>query len=253
MANNVHKAKKGYMFNQESGKLESYELIGVKFRDNHDECEYTFKLGGVEKTIVSTKMEIYADEDCFKRHEIMPPGNLDVWEISTCIAGYRRGCIYRFHNGQAEKVSAEDIELYYDAQTESVSVVDGTKYYESKEECYLWNDIVVVEEDGTERIVEALGKKVQLTDEQKKLVEQLNDNFKALHELGVRFAYDVDYGKLKCLNTNNIHYEGVSYCNDYDNEEFTDLTKCATTLELYISYLGCDDLLIGKKKSSNQE
>lgn len=250
MANNVNKRKNGYMFNQKSGKLESYELIGVKFRDNQDECVYTFILGGVEKTLSTNKIYLYENEEDFKRQKQMPEINLENWEINRYIRGYHSGFVYRF-NGQAEKIHVEDIELYYNAKSNSVSVVDGTEYYESMEDCYLWNDIVVVEEDGTERVVEALATKVQLTDKQTEIVKQLTANLKALHKLGVEFAYDSESGFLKCLNVNNIHYEGVRYSGDFDEDEdeSTDITKCATTIDFNISYLGYDDLLLGKREN----
>ena len=153
-----------------------------------------------------------------------------------------------FIDGKPTDLPTSDILLTFHAKGHRVT--SDIKTYESLEELYIYNDLHVIEEDCSERIVECPATKLKLTDEQEKLINELKDTFIKLKQAKCTIYYDTDWNNLLAINTEKIQPE-IEYHNNADDGRI-DVTKCAIPIlerGEYINYMNCDDsILIGKEK-----
>ena len=127
-------AKEGFYFNEETKKLEAYELIKAEFCLKVDEPTYYHcKLGGVDKVLKADHLVIFEDENCFKKGCAIPHSNpvpeRIFFRVLPTGSGYKT---WAFVDGIAKQIDASTIGLTYDGT--NVSISSGEKYYSSKEE-----------------------------------------------------------------------------------------------------------------------
>ena len=110
------------------------------------------------------------------------------------------------------------------------SIPDISKIYKTREECLAWNEYVISYEDGRKETRKGAGLLLQLTDEQKKAVENVSQALKYATELGVRFR--TLYGDCYAFNANELGkfetaYEGDEkyYKEDGMDEKFNIVRK----------------------------
>lgn len=244
---NIVTAKEGFYFNEETKKLESYELVKVEFTLAEDApvCYYC-KLGGVDKVIETDHLVLFANEAAFEHGNHF--GSVEVNKLHN----FRRalpynnntGKVWAFVDGVAKQIDATTVGLTFDGF--QVSVTSGEKYYATKSEVYKWHDYVVKEADGSERTVASPATLIGLTDEHKKLVNEWEALFAKMKEARLEFLYDTDSGYIKVFHRNENADIEVDY-SDFSDEGYTschDVTYCS---KVYATYFGDDDLWVKSK------
>jgi hypothetical protein len=75
-------------------------------------------------------------------------------------------------------------------------IADGhlpDKFWKSRDEAFSYNEYKVVDEDGEEFIEQGVNKRLALTDEQQKIVNELDAVFQKALDAGIHFIWDRDY------------------------------------------------------------
>lgn len=244
---NIVTAKEGFYFNEETKKLESYELVKAEFTLAEDTpVRYFCKLGGVNKVIETDHLFLFANEAAFKC------GNhIDSQDVTRC--GVNRvlpfntntGKTWAFVDGAAKQIDATTIGLTFDGFR--VSVTSGEEYYHSKSEVYMWHDYVVKDADGSERTVVAPANIIALTDEHKKLVDEWESLYDKMKEAGLRLLFDTETCELKIYHSNKNADIQIDYCN-LDEDGFAECREMTYCSKVSATYFCGDDGLWVKSK-----
>lgn len=246
MTNKINIQERGYVFNEQSGKLEAYEFKCANFKLGCNTIEYHCLLGGVETTFETDKeLRVFENEESFKVNQPMPQSFFSDWKAERLLPNYRNEPkTWGFIDGQAIEVDRNEVLLSVNADNDVV-VVDGTKYYRTREDVYKWNGIIVKDADGTERVVDCIAKKFALNEEQQALLTKLEETFKKLNESGVKLAYDCEQCEIVALNINNVPFECIGWIDEH--KDCYGANEFSTVLNIPIAYMGCDDDFMIKK------
>ena len=242
----IVKANEGYLFNETSKKLEKYELIKIEFAlDNDTPTRYFCKLGGVETVIENNRLPLFHGEDEFKRGNSIPSKDaIDNYQLRRILPTHDAGLIWAFEDGMAIEVDAKTIGLTY--QDGRTFISSGRKYYASKDEVFKYNDYIVKEADGTERVVVSPATKMALNDAQKSLVDKFKSLVREMREADMAFVYDASYGKVEIVNLANL--KSKSFEIDYRDHDEDDIDVSDFTIDAGItcSYTNDDDCIFAK-------
>ena len=198
--------KNGYLFNNESQKLEYFQFEKAEFSFHNGEVKYFGKLAGVD--VVLDDVLLYESEERFKQgqdcthKESISDGEYQMHKMA-----------WVFRNGKA--ISTPHDEKYVATKRYKVELANGERAYESSEEAYDFNDIVVKEADGTERVVECAASKCKLTETQELYLAQLFALVECMEKENLGFIYDARDGKVKVINTARIEKIEID-CGRYD-------------------------------------
>lgn len=244
-SNNVNTINKGYVFDEATKKLSSYELISADFHLGDEPVTYKCKLGGKETEITTSELKVYESDNDFKIGKTTSRAT-NSYHIKDVLPLKSKEVALAFIDGKPTDVPTSEILLTFHANGHRYT--SDTKTYKSLEDLYMFNDLHIIEEDGSERIVECPAAKLKLTDEQKKLVDVLRETFSELKKSKCTIYYDLDYNYLLAINT-----EKVNTVVDYHqhDEARLDVTECAVPIlerGEYISYINCDDSILIEKE-----
>lgn len=229
----------GYVFNEETKKLEYFTYEKAVFNFESGRVVYYGKLGGVDADIIAS--ERYKDEESFKRGMVF--GSKQTIRLDEV---QRRGLRYIFKDGKALPIPNNyDYEIgttYW-----SVKLANGERAYASMEEAYDFNDFIVKENDGTERVVKCAASKVALTDEQRVFIKQFNDLVAGIEQYGLGFIYDQRDGMVKVINKRLI--DKIEFdCDRYSDEGWSDIKDMYEGTDLKCSYTHDDEYINAKFK-----
>jgi hypothetical protein len=239
-------AKEGFYFNEETKKLESYELVKVEFTLAEDSPTYYHcKMGGVDKVIKTDHLVLFENEVAFEcGNFIRSTEAVHLPSIGRALP-WNNGLTWAFVDGMAKQVDATTIGLTYEDYT--VRVTSGEKYYSCKSEVYKWHDYVVKEADGSERTVVSPATLIGLTDEHKKLVSEWEALSKKMLEAGLEFLYCTESGRIMVFHRNKDADIEVDYT-DLSEDGFTACHDAVYRTDVNAIYLGCDDDIWVKSK-----
>jgi hypothetical protein len=239
-------AKDGFYFNEETKKLESYELVKAEFTLAEDSPTYYHcKLGGVDKVIKTDHLVLFENEVAFECGNFIRSTEVGHIRNIGRVLPWDNGLTWAFIDGMAKQVDATTIGLTYEDYT--VRVTSGEKYYSCKSEVYKWHDYVVKEADGSERTVVSPATLVGLTDEHKKLVSEWEALYDKMREAELEFLYDTDSGCIKVFHRNKDADIEVDY-SDYSSEGYTSCYDVAHRSHVGAIYFGDGDDLWVKSK-----
>lgn len=229
----------GYVFNEQSEKLEFFKYEKAVFNFESGIVKYFGKLGGVDSEITNAMR--YKSEEDFKR-------GITTNDTQTIKEEWlqRKGLRFIFKDGKAEEIS-QDADYEMGKSIWKVQLANGERAYNSIEEVYDFNDIVVKDEDGTERVVKCAAKKVELTDKQKMLVEQFNELVSSMVQEGIGFIHDESSGDIMVINKELIKCIEVD-CERYSDEGWTDILRMYKPTKLSCAYCN-DDLYVNAEFS----
>lgn len=115
---------------------------------------------------------------------------------------------YAFINGEPQRIDLTPCEIVYSYSNESYTILhDVTKegnFYRTREECLSFNTYRVMNEFGDFKERIGAGKLLMLDDDQKQLLKNFEDAFKALRESGT--AFFMTYDGLQVINKRNINF-----------------------------------------------
>lgn len=245
---NIITANKGFYFNEETKKLESYELVKVEFTLAEDAPTYYHcKLGGVDKVIKTDHLVLFENAAAFECGNHIHSKEVNgLHNFRTALPfNINTGWVWAFVDGMAKQVDAATIGLTYDGFR--VYVTSGEKYYGCKSDVYKWHDYVVKEADGSERTVVSPANIIALTDEHKKLVDEWESLYDKMTKAGLRLLYDTDSGDLRIYHKNDSADIQIDYCN-LDEEGFTECREIPYCSKVSATYFCGDDGLWVKSK-----
>ena len=231
--------KSGYVFNNESGKLEYFQFEKLEFNFYDGEVQYFGKLGGVD--VVLDDVKLYESEEKFKMGQ-------DCTHKETI-----RDTDYPFRNigwvFRDGKAIPTPLHTKYVATVRyKIALADGEKAYRSSEEAYDFNDIVVKESDGTERIVECAASKCKLTETQELYLTNLASLIEGMEKENLGFIYDERDGKVKVINKTRIERIETD-CERYDAcEGWADIQNMYVPTAIHCSYTHDDEYVNAKFK-----
>lgn len=231
--------KQGYVFNETSGKLESFEFIRCIFALSEDIPMTTYcKLGGIDAEIQGD-FAVYYCENSFKINRKVEWSEARNWELGRIFPNYNRndGKCWTFLNGRAElcDITSEMIEF----ADNKYSIVSGQIYYKCESDVYKYHDIIVKNADGSERIVESIATKMKFTPSQMSAIYDLRKAIEKVKGLGIRLSYDVESGIMGAYNSaiGNV-------IADYDEQdEYIDCHDVCEMITDDIMYICGEDLV----------
>ena len=231
--------KNGYLFNNESKKLEYFQFEKAEFSFHNGEVKYFGKLAGVD--VVLDDVLLYESEERFKQGQ-------DFTNKETINEGeyQMRKMAWVFRNGKA--IPTPHDEKYVATRRYLVELANGERAYKSAEEAYDFNDIVVKESDGTERVVECAASKCKLTETQELYLTQLASLIEGMEKENLGFIYDERDGDVKVINKTRIERIEMD-CDRYDAcEGWADVRNMYVPTSLHCSYTRDDEYVNAKFK-----
>lgn len=120
-------------------------------------------------------------------------------------------------DGEPTKKNIDVSHVEFDARTrKATNIVMPAEYYVSREECVKWNDITVVEEDGTKHVQKSARRSLMLTDEQQAIVDELCAILRKAEKANIRFGYHACEEDLTAINVTEHPNAAFGYCGDID-------------------------------------
>lgn len=228
----------GYVFNEASGKLESFEFIRCVFALSEDIPMTTYcKLGGIDAELQGD-FAVYDCENSFKANLIIKWVEAPIWWINQILPNYKsNGKCWTFNNGRAEliDITSEMIEF----ADNKYSIVSGRIYYKYESEVYKHHDIVVKNADGSERIVESIATKMKFTPSQMSAIYDLRKAIEKVKGLGIRLGYNGESGIMDAYNS-----AIGDVISDYDQQdEYIDCHNVCEMITDEIMYISGEDLV----------
>lgn len=221
----------GYLFNNESKKLEYFQFEKAEFSFHNGEVKYFGKLAGAD--VVLDDVLLYESEERFKQ------GQDCTKKVTISDNEYQmRKMAWVFRNGKA--IPTPNDEKYVVTKRHMVELANGERAYESSEEAYDFNDIVVKEADGTERVVECAASKCKLTETQESYLTQLASLIDGMKKENLSFIYDESDCKVKVINKTRI--DTIEHdCERYNAcEGWADIHNMYVPTAIHCAYT-CDD------------
>lgn len=209
MKTTITKEAKGYIFNQETKQLESYELISIRFKFTEENKTYKCLVAGVEKEIVTPFLRVYKTKEDFERENYS-----DLFIVNFKIVnedGYSlcredtNGDYYSWEyvNGEAVYQKLNDLEFIY--ENSRLDYFDKSrKFYITKEDLYKHHNYTIIESDGTQKEVVCLAKKLELTKVQQLLVDEYEDLMSRMKNANLTAVIDHDGNHTYFINRENI-------------------------------------------------
>ena len=187
--------EKGFIFNEETKRLESFELKKAEFQfADGTPIVYTAIIGGEERTFESDdEFKVYPSVEEFRNDSPYAPTIVSTGDYK--FRSYR----YAFDNGKAVAVDLHTEKFVF----ENGSVEPLRKCYQEKQDVYVFNDLVVCE-DGVERVVPCLKKLLALDDDQAELYGEFVSLIERMKGAGIKMFLNDWNGKLSVINARKV-------------------------------------------------
>ena len=163
--------------------------------------------------------------------------NYDYWMMENGMAVHKKGTaneilIHLDENGIVTNMESPDIP------------VDS---YESADECYSFNDITIINADGTRTVEHGIATLCMLTPYQQELMKQFEELNKKADECGLVLVHD--WNGMYAFNSSNVKDIEFNYENPDDEHEMIDLTNKAfkCTFNLVVQTSDDDALYVIRK------
>lgn len=166
---------------------------------------------------------------------------------------------YKLENGQIVKKNITDdlTEIVFQENDKIITNISTEGCYETKEALLAWEEINVSDEKGVRKSF-GIAKKLQLTDEQKQLIEKFKGVIQEMNEKNITMVYYPDIEDYILLNGNEVDLifdeekdfitkEGYEVANKIETLE---IYKSANALRFDALYMNCNSSIGYRKKKS---
>lgn len=232
--------EKGFVFNDETGKLESYEFVSAEFSFANNTIVYHCKLGGKDVEIHDGGLRVYESTEKYEQGIEAMLYTITDYQFRALNVNTSTRTAWVFEDGEAVERSVNDLVFVLDSN-HKLSIKDGTKLYKTREDVFKHNDYVMVDEQGVEHVVESIATKMQMTDAQMVAIQNLKNAIDALQQNNIRLYYDGDCEQLIAFNHNNTDDSYIGYAPDME-EDYQSVYDFHETIA-NVGYIGCDDTL----------
>lgn len=237
--------EKGFVYNDETGKLESYEFVSAEFSFANNTIVYHCKLGGKDVEIHDGGLSVYESTEKYEQGIEAMPFTIMEYQFRDLNINTKTRTAWVFEKGKAVEKSINDI-IFVFKSNHGLSIKDGIELYATREDVFKLNDYVMVDEQGVEHVIESIATKMKMTDAQMVAIQNLKDAIDTLRLNNIRLYYDGDCEQLIAFNCNNSDDSYIGYAPEMeeDYQSVYDFHETIVSLE----YIGCDDTLCMKFK-----
>lgn len=232
--------EKGFVFNDETGKLESYEFVSAEFSFANNTIVYHCKLGGKDVEIHDGGLRVYESTEKYEQGIEAMTHTIADYEFRHLNVNTKTRTAWVFEHGEAVEKSIDDIVFVLD-DNYKLSIKGGVKLYATREDVFKHNDYVMVDEQGVEHVVESIATKMRMTDAQMVAIQNLKDAIDTLRLNNIRLYYDGDCEQLIAFNCNNSDDSYIGYAPEME-EDYQSVYDFHETIAS-LGYIGCDDTL----------
>lgn len=232
--------EKGFVFNDETGKLESYEFVSAEFSFANNTIVYNCKLGGKDAEIHDGGLRVYESTEKYEQGIEAMLYTIAEYKFRALNVNTSTRTAWVFENGEAVEKPVDDMVFVLDSDC-NLSIKDGIKLYKTREDVFKYNDYVMVDEQGVEHVVESIATKMQMTDAQMVAIQKLKDAIDALQQNNIRLYYDGNCEYLIAFNRTNADDSYVGYAPDMEEgyQSVYDFREPIAS----VGYIGYDDTL----------
>lgn len=209
--------EKGFIFNEDTNKLESYEFVRAEFNLMRTWTVYHCKLGGKDTEIHDSGLRVYESTDKYEQGIEAMLYTIAEHQFRNLNVNTKTHTAWVFENGEAVEKSVDDIIFVLDSNHE-LSIKDGIKLYKTREDVFKYNDYVMVDEQGVEHVVESVATKMRMTEEQMVVIQKLKDAIDALSYYNVGLYYDGEQERLIAFNESQTEDAYVGYAPDMEDD-----------------------------------
>ena len=113
-------------------------------------------------------------------------------------------------DGEPTKVYINAKRIQFDAKTrQATDIALPAEFYSSREECIKWNDINIVEADGTKRVQKSVLRSLVIDDKQRAIIDELKAVFEKAKAAGISIGYNHDW--MEWIAVNKTDYPEMRY------------------------------------------
>lgn len=236
--------EKGFIFNEASNKLESYEFVRAEFSFANNTIVYHCKLGGKDTEIHDSELRVYESTDKYEQGIEAMPYTIAEYRFLNFINAHTRTA-WVFENGEAVEKSVDDLVFIFDNHYD-LSIKGGIKLYKTREDVFKHNDYIMVDEQGVEHVIESVATKMKMTEEQMVVIQKLKDAIDALSYYNVCLYYDGEQERLIAFNESQTEDAYVGYAPDME-EGYQSVYDFHEVID-GVCHIVCDDTLCMKFK-----
>ena len=237
--------EKGFVYNDETGKLESYEFVSAEFSFANNTIVYHCKLGGKDAEIHDGGLRVYESTNKYEQGIDATSYTVANYRFRNLNVNTETRTAWVFEKGEAVEKSVDDIVFVLDDNFK-LSIKGGTKLHKTREDVFKHNDYVMVDEQGVEHVVESIVTKMKMTDAQMVAIQNLKDAIDTLRLNNIRLYYDGDCEQLIAFNCNNSDDSYIGYAPEM-KEDYQSVYDFHETIAS-LGYIGRDDTLCMKFK-----
>lgn len=220
--------KNGYIFY--NGKLQWFEFVEAIVDFNRGLVQYTCKLGGELCTLMMSECpEVYESEEHYKSKSPLTLATIEwtgalgrVFNASTRKDMNESGeCkLWQVENNVPIEVDAPKANFLYKNGKWRLEIqyVGKGKFFNSREQAQMYCDLIIVEEDGTERIEKSAASRMLLNDEQKEAIQAIKTAIEDANKKGVILLFDRDCDDIYAFSKKEMEKWEID-CRDYRNTE----------------------------------
>lgn len=230
--------KNGYIFY--NGKLQWFEFVEALVDFNRGLAQYTCKLGGELCTLIMSECpEVYESEEHYKSKTPLTLAAIE-WTgaLSRVFGTYAKmeinesgECkLWQVENNVPIEVDAPKANFLYKNGTWRLEIqyVGKEKFFNSSEQAQMHCDLIIVEEDGTERIEKSAASRMLLSDEQKEAIRTIKTAIENAQRIGVKLLFDRECDDIYAFSSLEMETWEID-CRGYKNTEervdYTDLLE----------------------------
>ncbi len=230
--------KNGYIFH--NGKLQWFEFVEALVDFNNGQVQYVCKLGGEECMLIMSECpEVYESEEHYKSKSPLTLETIEwtgalgrVFNASTRKNMNESGeCkLWQVTNNEPIEVDAPKANFLYKNGKWRLEIqyVGKGKFFNSREQAQMYCDLIIVEEDGTERIEKSAASRMLLNDEQKEAIQAIKTAIEDAKKKGVTLLFDRDCDHIYAFSQKEMNEWEID-CRDYGDKasrvDYTDLLE----------------------------
>lgn len=247
MVTELNYLKSGYVFNKSTNKLEEFVAKKIKFDFDKGNVIYEVEMQGKIRTIYSNETPVYADVNEFEGKP-----NKGAWRLcyinNACWHSYGVCSTvgWFIKDGKPTMLSLADEYIIYDVDAEKfVKNHMYGKVFATDQEAIDMNEIIVVDRDGNETIHKGIGKRIQPTEEQLQVLEELKNVLSKAKDCNLRLFTNCD-NDIFAVNWNELDDCYGTYDGDVKNG--LEISNYVYDTKLYLNEFYDDGLYVSLKQ-----
>lgn len=128
-------------------------------------------------------------------------------------------------DGEPKKVYIKAKRIIFNSAHEATNIELPDEFYSTREECIKWNDINIVEADGTKRVQKSVHRSLIITDEQRAIIDELKAVFEKAKDAGIVIGYNSDWMEWIAVNKTDHPYLMFEWLDNVSERDYNDAVR----------------------------